>query len=316
MWLAGGFCKLVPAVQRSLLKSVILPMAVKRAKEIALAFPRGAHQEELINGVLRYAADHGCTWTYITAPESLALSVLDLHGWRGDGIIAALNTPAEANCVRELSMPIVNISGTLPKTPVPRVSLDSHLVGRMAADHLIERGFQEFAYYGLRSVAYSTVRRESFESRLEANGADVRLAVDAAHVSGEGRALARSSSESSCNGSAVAEADRAVRGDRLSGTAGAGCVPAGGRARAAAGGGDWRRQRGGDLHARPAEALERRPQQSAGRLSRGGDARSIDARQKPLPRSKRKFRRWAWWPGNRRRPWRSRIRGCARRSII
>jgi LacI family transcriptional regulator len=145
-------------------------MPTKRAKEIALAFPRGAHQELLINGVLRYAADHDCNWSYITAPESLALSVLDLRGWRGDGIIAAINTPAEAESVREFTIPIVNISGTLPKTPVPRVSLDNHLVGRMAAEHLIERGFEAFAYYGLRSVAYSTVRRESFESRLEETG--------------------------------------------------------------------------------------------------------------------------------------------------
>lgn len=146
-------------------------MAVKRAKEIALAFPRGAHQELLINGVLRYASEHSCKWSYITAPESLALSVLDLQGWRGDGIIAALNTPTETECVKALPMPIVNISGTLAKSPVPRVSLDNALVGRMAAEHLIERGFEEFAYYGLRSVAYSTVRRESFESRLEAAGA-------------------------------------------------------------------------------------------------------------------------------------------------
>ncbi len=143
---------------------------MKQAKEIALAFPRGAHQEELINGVLRYASEHGCNWTYITAPESLALSVLDLKGWRGDGIIAALNTPAEANCAKGLSLPIVNISATLAKTPVPRVSVDSRVVGELAADHLIERGFQQFAYYGLRSVAYSAVRQEGFDGKLAAAG--------------------------------------------------------------------------------------------------------------------------------------------------
>ena len=145
-------------------------MPTKRAKEIALAFPRGAHQEVFINGVLRYAADYECHWTYITAPESLALSVLDLRGWRGDGIIAALNTPAEAAGVQEMNMPVVNISGTLAQTPVPRVSLDNGLVGRLAAEHLIERGFQQFAYYGLRNVAYSEVRRQAFEDRLEQAG--------------------------------------------------------------------------------------------------------------------------------------------------
>ena len=138
---------------------------MKRAKEIALAFPRGAHQEVFITGVLRYALEHDCNWSYVTAPESLALSVLDLRGWRGDGIIAALNTPAEAACVKELKIPIVNISGTLPKTPVPRVSLDNGLVGRLAAEHLIERGFREFAYFGLRDVAYSAVRQQAFDAR-------------------------------------------------------------------------------------------------------------------------------------------------------
>ena len=143
---------------------------MKQAKEIALAFPRGAHQEELINGVLRYAGEHGCNWTYITAPESLALSVLDLRGWRGDAIIAALNTPAEASYAKSLSLPIVNISATLPKTPVPRVSLDSRVVGELAANHLVERGFQQFAYYGLRGVAYSSLRHEGFDAQLAKSG--------------------------------------------------------------------------------------------------------------------------------------------------
>ena len=143
---------------------------MKQAKQIALAFPRGAHQEELINGVLRYAGEHDCNWTYITAPESLALSVLDLKGWRGDAIIAAINTPAEATCAKSIALPIVNISGTLAKTSVPRVSVDSRVIGELAADHLVERGFRQFAYYGLGGVAYSAVRQEGFEERLAKSG--------------------------------------------------------------------------------------------------------------------------------------------------
>ena len=81
-------------------------------------------------------------------------------GWRGDGIIAALNTPSEAACVKQLNAPVVNISGTLPKTPVPRVSLDNGMVGQLAAEHLMERGFETFAYFGLRDVAYSLSRQE------------------------------------------------------------------------------------------------------------------------------------------------------------
>ena len=145
-------------------------MHTKRATEIALAFPRGAHQEVFITGVLRYATEQRCNWSYIIAPESLALSVLDLRGWRGDGIIGALNTAAEAACVKEFNIPIINISGTLAKTPVPRVSLDNGLVGKLAAEHLIERGFREFAYFGLNDVAYSAVRQRAFDARLAESG--------------------------------------------------------------------------------------------------------------------------------------------------
>lgn len=104
------------------------------------------------------------------APESLSLSILDLRGWKGDGIIAALNTPAENDCAGGLRVPVVNISSTLAESSVPRVSIDNRLIGELAADHLIKRGFQDFAYYGLKKVAYSQLRREGFEDRLATAG--------------------------------------------------------------------------------------------------------------------------------------------------
>ena len=205
--------------------------------------------------------------------------MLDLKGWRGDGIIAALNTPAEATCAKGLSLPIVNISATLPKTPVPRVSCDSRVVGELAADHLIERGFQQFAYYGLRSVAYSAVRQEGFDERLATSGfRSVSLLMPPTYRvrSQQWRDQQRKLVQWL---HAAAEAGRAVCRDRLSRATSARRVPAGRPARAAAGGGDRRRQRGGDLRPRAAAALERGAQQSAGRLPCGGDAGPIDSAQ-------------------------------------
>ena len=170
-------------------------MPTKRAKEIALAFPRGSHQEVFITGVLRFSLEFNCNWSYITSPESLAMSVLDLRGWRGDGIIAALNTPSEAACVKHLNAPVVNISGTLAKTPVPRVSLDNGMVGRLAAEHLMERGFETFAYFGLRDVAYSVVRQNAFDARLQdAGGRSVALLMPPTYRA-KGLAVARPAAE-------------------------------------------------------------------------------------------------------------------------
>jgi len=143
---------------------------MKRVREIALAFPRGAHQELFIEGVLRYASDHQCNWSYITAPESLSLSVLDLVGWPGDGVLAALNTAQEAPCAASLTLPVVNISSALERSPVPRSIVDNHAIGALAADHLVGKGFQAYAFYGLSDVQYSKDRHGGFEERLNAAG--------------------------------------------------------------------------------------------------------------------------------------------------
>lgn len=146
------------------------PPIMSDVQQIALAFPRGAHQEMLIDGVLQYARETGCRWTYITAPESLSLSILDLRGRCGDGVIAALNTEAEADCARALNVPMVNISSAMDHSPVPRVNIDNHLIGEMAADHLIQRGFSNFAYFGLSNIGYSRLRKQGFQSRLAKAG--------------------------------------------------------------------------------------------------------------------------------------------------
>lgn len=142
---------------------------MQRSKQIALAFPRGAHQELFIEGVLRYAAENERPWTYTVAPESLALSVVDLIDWPGDGVLAALNTPAEAACATALPMPVVNISSALEQSPTPRSMVDNLAIGSLAAEHLLSRGFRHFAFYGLEDVEYSKTRWLGFSGRLEAS---------------------------------------------------------------------------------------------------------------------------------------------------
>jgi len=105
-------------------------------------------------------------WFLVSSPETHFLPVRSLDGWRGDGVIAMINTPAEARFASELSMPVVNISGALCETPVPRVRVDYEAIGRAAADHLLARGFRRFAYYGLRRVWYAKLHGEGFRRRV------------------------------------------------------------------------------------------------------------------------------------------------------
>ena len=145
---------------------------MKQVYEIALAFPRGAHQEVFVEGVLRYAREAGRDWSYLTAPESLALSVLDLAGWPGDGVLAAINTEEEERAASRMKASIVNISSARLTPGIPTSVVNNEAIGRLAAEHLLTRGFQSFAFYGLESVRYSADRQSGFEAALSEAGAE------------------------------------------------------------------------------------------------------------------------------------------------
>ncbi len=136
------------------------------ARRIALAFPRGTHQERFIQGVAKFAAEHQRRWAFTVAPESLLLNIRELTGWEGDGVLAAINTPEEAACAAQLPIPVVNISSALEVSPVPRSAVDNRAIGLQAAEHLLSRGFQSFGYYGLEGVEYSRQRLHGFQERL------------------------------------------------------------------------------------------------------------------------------------------------------
>ncbi len=139
---------------------------VKPYREVALALPAGVpHLERVLHGIRIYAQRHA-DWVFIASPETHFMSVAGLEGWTGDGVIALVNSKEELRVAKSLKMPVVNLSGVLKDAGLPRVRVDYREGGSKAADHLLERGFQRFAFYGLKNVWYSQLYREGFEKRL------------------------------------------------------------------------------------------------------------------------------------------------------
>jgi len=90
-------------------------------------------------------------------------------GWRGDGIIARIGTQAAARRVRATGVPVVNISAIqLPGVDFPRVATDLPAAGRLAAEHLLDRGFVHFAYYGLAHRPYVDRHYDGFADAVSA----------------------------------------------------------------------------------------------------------------------------------------------------
>lgn len=138
----------------------------KSVRHVALAFPMGlAHLQPLVQGITDYARAHG-PWIFTSNPETVTMPIQSLRGWRGDGVIAVVLTPGDVRAVKQLGLPGVTFAGALADPGVPRVMANNVAIGRLAADHLLTRGFPRFGYYGLHNVRYAQDRGDGFLRRL------------------------------------------------------------------------------------------------------------------------------------------------------
>ncbi|NQT12155.1 MAG: DNA-binding transcriptional regulator, partial [Planctomycetes bacterium] len=121
----------------------------------------------LVRGVVNYS-QHGPWYLWIKSGGQDTPLWLP-PGWRGDGIIARIGTRAAARRVRAARVPAVNISAIeLPDVDFPRVATDLPAAGRLAAEHLLDRGFVHFAYYGLAHRSYVDHHYEGFAETVSA----------------------------------------------------------------------------------------------------------------------------------------------------
>jgi LacI family transcriptional regulator len=115
------------------------------AMAIELAWPYRRHHD-VFAGAHRYAQEHG-GWKFILDeyPE-LALESKPSKA-EYDGIIGRA-TPRLVAAAEAAGVPLVNVWHSSPVTHVPLVAPDFEAVGRMAAEHLLARGFEHFGFLG------------------------------------------------------------------------------------------------------------------------------------------------------------------------
>ena len=151
-------------------------MKRKLVRRVALGHPVSLPWMALfVRGVREYAQHHG-GWVVTTSlppvsgPDQSALNAYTLKGWPGDGAILGVGSRAEAGAARRLGIPVVNLSGTLRKADLPRVMVDQCAIGRLAAEHFLERGLRRLAYCGTSGLWYSQQRGLGFAQRAKQAG--------------------------------------------------------------------------------------------------------------------------------------------------
>ena len=111
--------------------------------ETSRAYGRG-----LIRGIARYNAEQG-QWSTYFQPQGLGDPPPPwLAKWHGDGIIARIDNRRLAGAVAQSGRPVVNLRGTLTDVSFPFIGSDNEAIARMGAEHLLERGFRQFAFCG------------------------------------------------------------------------------------------------------------------------------------------------------------------------
>lgn len=90
--------------------------------------------------------------------------------WEGDGIIARVHDATMAAAILRKRVPVVDVLGVHPMPGVGVVKTDTDEVPRLAAEHLLQRGFKHFAYCGYAN--FSVQRGEAFARFVSQAGFD------------------------------------------------------------------------------------------------------------------------------------------------
>ena len=132
---------------------------------------------KVIEGVAAYVQKFA-NWNIYIEERSLRDQQLpDLKTWHGDGIIADLDNTKIAQSVRGLEIPVVGFGGGYggydPADGIPFFATDNEGIAHMAAQHLLDRGFQNFAFCGHPRTAingWAIERAEAFQEYIEQAG--------------------------------------------------------------------------------------------------------------------------------------------------
>lgn len=115
----------------------------------------------LLEGVAAYVRAHG-RWSLRHQEMSIdADPPRWLHRWKGDGILARIESNRMVETIGALGIATVDLRCWKEIEGVPRINTDDKAVVRLAVDHLRERGLRRFAFCGFAAADYS-VRRLAF----------------------------------------------------------------------------------------------------------------------------------------------------------
>lgn len=149
-----------------------------RERIVAVTIPVGPpHTERIRRGIFDFAAEHG-NWSLRFGLDGTSISLEGLDHFKGDGVLVMPETTRDFEIARSIQLPVVNLASSDSANTLNTVTVDNFQAGVEAGHHLIERGYQRFAYYGVEGLHYSDERLAGFREATKEIGQDIEVFLE------------------------------------------------------------------------------------------------------------------------------------------
>lgn len=146
---------------------------IKIPRVILLIESSRAFGRELQSGIARYARLHG-PWSFYREPRGLKSAIPHIKNGQADGIITRI-TPVSED-ILNLNIPVIAVLHYTDRNPdIPAVVTDGESIARLSAEHLLNRGFQNFGYVGFKDLLWSDERCKFFKDFIKQSGNRVSI---------------------------------------------------------------------------------------------------------------------------------------------
>jgi LacI family transcriptional regulator len=133
------------------------------------------YDRQIVRGISRYMHSRESWLLYVE--ENPADKIPSFTEWSGDGVIVDTDDRRIAEAMSQFNGTVVGIGCLAPdvlkRLGVSTVKTDDQMIAQWAADHLLERGLEQFAYCGMRTHGldrWADVRRDSFRQHVAKHG--------------------------------------------------------------------------------------------------------------------------------------------------
>ena len=130
----------------------------------------GIYGRQILGGITIYQRTHQPWSIFLEERELRAPPPPWLLHRPWEGIICRSTNPQLAAAFLEHGIPVVDLNDLYSGLGLPRIRSNMKAIGRLGAEHILERGFQNFAFCGFREETWSAERSEGFSETIAAAG--------------------------------------------------------------------------------------------------------------------------------------------------